>query len=356
MNSIRTGITLAGLALILGVVPPLGAQSYYNPISGRPNYPTPVPAAPVAPWGYGYPYWTPGSYWSGKADAIRATGDLQLQAEEGRVMREKWKQEKYETRKTAIDYINYENANLPTFTDNQIRVQQTKVRAALNNPPTHEITSGRALNTLLPYLSSLMVSGAHGPNMKLDRYLLTSVNVTTGNSGNIGPLKNGGKIDDWPTGLRGPLQETLDGLLVEACQQAIKGRVDSAMRKKLNQTTDQLEETLRKRFHKDEIDSREYLDGKHLIDDLREAYRVLSLPNAKDFLNGTYAAEGDSVEELLYKMNAKGLSFAPAMPGQDGPYIALHRAFVAYAQTGGDTGFRVRLGVSAQQQSKSSSK
>ncbi|HWY88307.1 MAG TPA: hypothetical protein VNX28_16465, partial [Gemmataceae bacterium] len=54
-------------------------------------------------------------------------------------------------------------------------------------------------------------------------------------------------------------------------------------------------------------------------------------PSAAKLLNGTYAATGRTVPELVYNMTGKGLLFAPATPGNDAPYYALQSALVSYA-------------------------
>ena len=50
----------------------------------------------------------------------------------------------------------------------------------------------------------------------------------------------------------------------------------------------------------------------------------------QNYFNQKWVAKGKTVAELIQNMTAAGLRFAPATPGDEGAYRALHFALVAY--------------------------
>src|SRR5258708_25435465 len=85
---------LLAAVLALAVAGPATAQ--YPP---NPYYPPP---------GYGY---GPGSQLAGAAQVIQAQGQLGLDQEQQRIMRQKVDQEKLNTKTMTLDEAHYENAN-----------------------------------------------------------------------------------------------------------------------------------------------------------------------------------------------------------------------------------------------------
>src|SRR5436190_23204136 len=67
------------------------------------------------------------------------------------------------------------------------------------------------------------------------------------------------------------------------------------------------------------------------MESLNGAMKTLGSTGAARLLNGTYAATGRTVPELVYNMISKGLKFAPATPGEEAPYYALQSALVSFA-------------------------
>jgi hypothetical protein len=318
------------------VYPPAGPGApggYYPPGAGYPGY---------YPPGYGY-YPQPGGYWYGSAAVIDAYSNLGVSQEQARILREQSNQAKLDTQKKAIDVAAYERANKYWYTDQQVDIQAKKIQFALNNPPTNEITSGRSLNTLLPYLDQMLSSGASGPSVPVDPDVVKNLNVTSGqDNGNVGLLKDVNALQ-WPIVLVGPTQQTLDGLLRDATYAALKGPVPPATLNKLRVTTDTLEQEARKKFQKSEFDGSDYLDGTRFITRVRDAISALKQPNVSKFLSGALGPQGDTVDQVVYSMRSRGLTFAPAQPGQEFAYIALHRGFVSFVAAVGtpDSGFRV---------------
>jgi hypothetical protein len=318
------------------------AQYQYVPSGGPPGYGG--PPGGYAPPGYGYPPYG-GGYWNGSAAALDAYANFGVSTEQARILREQSNQAKLVTKKQTIDTMAYERANKYWYTDEKIDIQAKKIQYALNNPPSQEITSGRMLNTLLPYLDQIATSPNPGPSIPVDHSVIKALNVTAGaDLGNVGMLKDVGSLE-WPTSLEGETQKSLDSMLQQAVSDAMSGTVKPAAISKLNKATDKLEQEVKGKLHKSEIDGGEYLEGTRFIARIRESITALKQPTAAKFLTGDFGPRGDTVDEIVLSMSSKGLTFAPSQPGQEFAYIALHRAFTTYAVAAGvpDTGFRVMV-------------
>jgi hypothetical protein len=316
--SIRRSLGLIGLFVLVGS---LGAQY-------------PPPPNPYYPVGYGSGF-GPGNTLNGQANVIDATGKLFIDQEQARITREQANQAKIDTKRKTFDEMMYEKANTPTFTEDQEKVDMMIVRRIINKPLEAEVTSGYAQNILLPYLDKLLRVGIQGPTIPLDQAMLSQINVTSGsanagNIGNIGLLKNGGKLD-WPLGLRGPTQKKLDPLFPKLVASAAKGDLDADLYFKVNKGVTALQDELTQKFRKEQIDGGLYLEGKRFMESLDSSMKMLRSPTASKFLTGAYRAEGRTVPELVYNMTSKGLRFAPATPGDNAPYFGLQSALVGFA-------------------------
>jgi hypothetical protein len=225
------------------------------------------------------------------------------------------------------------------------------LRRMMYNPVDAEIKRGDTLNLMLPYLNQLAAQGIMGPPVPFDPHLLYDVNVTVGAAstgtveGNIGLLKNPKNLQ-WPLPLQGPAQEKLDELLPTAVTQTAQGKLNPKLYREVTTTMETLKEDLRKQFHKEEIDGGTYLTGKRFLDSLEESVKTLSQPGTAKLLDGSLTATGRNVPELVQNMTSKGLVFAPATPGHEASYYALHNAMVAYAGAApGDSAIRVQGNV-----------
>jgi hypothetical protein len=342
----------------LGLACFLAVQAAIMTASVHAQYPPPAyPAYPGYPGYYpppGYGGFGPGNTLNGAANVISASGQLFINQEQARVEREKANQAKILTKRQTFDEMMYEKANTPTFTENQEKTEMMIVRRVMNNPLPAEVTSGQSQNILLPYLDKLLRVGVQGPPISLDPTMLKSINVTTGKGGaNIGILRDGGKLD-WPFALRGATQKKLTPLFPKLVSSAMAGDVDFDLYTQASKGVSQLQGELKQRFFKDEIDASSYLEGKHFLDSLESSMKMIRSPSAAKFLNGTYAATGRTVPELVYNMTAKGLRFAPATPGNDAPYYALQSALVSFAAGAeSNNGFRATFDPLVQAPKKS---
>jgi hypothetical protein len=284
-----------------------------------------------------------GGYMYGKAEVMNSYGNLMQQQEQARLQREQVNQAKLDTKKKTLDWLNYERANTPTYTDKQLKIKQQQLQRVMNKPAEAEVTSGKAQNIILPYLQSLADRGIAGPPVTLNQKQMQQINVTAVTSGNtsLGLLRQGEHME-WPLVLRGPTQQKLAALLPKATEAAVKGTLDFKLYKQVTSGVEQLNKELRKHLASDDIDGSVYLSGRRFLDSLEGAVKELQKPGAGKFLNGTYAARGRTVQELVENMSKEGLKFGPAIPGGEQAYFSLHRAMVSYA-AGAENGpgFRV---------------
>src|SRR5262245_66000341 len=94
-----------------------------------------VPGSSHAQWPYPYPPYYPGwgyGPWSGRADAIAATGQLMINQEQARTERENTKQARLQTQKMAFDQALYEKDIARRYVEDQIIVQETVITQMLS--------------------------------------------------------------------------------------------------------------------------------------------------------------------------------------------------------------------------------
>lgn len=344
----RTMLRAVSVVLALGSL----AWGQQNPYLVNPYFPS---TGGGWGWGSGGPAFGPGGRGYGAGQAMQgaasmttAQGNVMLQAEQARIQREQAEQAKLDTKKQAFDLKMYEKANTPTFTQEQLKIKDSQLQRIMTMATPYEISQGQAQNIILPYLNTMMSQGTMGPPIPLSPDLLAQINVTSGtNPADIGPLKNGGKVD-WPIVLRGPVTKELDNLLPQAVSGAVTGTLDFKLYRQVTNDVKKLTDGLTQMFRKEEIDGGEYLTGKRFLDSLTSAVNMLQQPDAGRFLSGSYAARGNNVPELVVSMSSQGLKFAPGGPGSSAAYQALYNSMVAYANaTQASSGFQMRLGPQA---------
>jgi hypothetical protein len=332
-----------GLAILIVLMAGQAADAQYaiRPYPGpfpRPWYPPgPYPYPP-----YPYPDWQADNYWDGGAAVMNAYANYQLQSQQADLIREKVAAEKIANEKRLADMTRYEQSQAPTQAELQARWREQELRDALDQPTSLDISSGRALNTLLPYLASLRTEGKGGTNVKLDPEVVAGLNVATPQGRTLGPILLATRADQWPQVLRGPRQNSLVALLQKAVKQVAAKQLDTGLVDLLRKETATFREDLGTRFQDDKMSVTEFYWAKQFLEGLQQSYDTLLAPEALALLGVTAAAE--TVDDLVQYMTARGLRFAAALPGHEAAYIALHSAFVQYAH--GDvnaSGFRLRL-------------
>jgi hypothetical protein len=286
---------------------------------------------------YGMPYsssYDPygGNVLRGVADIVGAQGRFAVNIQQTNVTKQQAHQAEIDTRRKIFAEWQYERANTPSLED--LREQDRKMarRRALNDPPATEIWSGLALNTLLDHLTKVQGAGVRGPSVAIDEDTLKRVNVTSGSGGNVGLLKNDGYLN-WPLPLKGEEfnaeRGAIDKDLPKLVQQAsTNGRVDAgtlmATKKNLKALHDKLAKSV------GEIGTSQYIESKRYLNLLNDAMRALGNEDAANYFNQKFAAKGKSAAELVKHMSDKGLRFAPATPGDEAAYRAVHQALAIY--------------------------
>ncbi len=176
--------------------------------------------------------------------------------------------------------------------------------------------------------------------MPLSAATLKMINVRVGGAGpTAGTLADPGHLS-WPLVLRGPAQQALDGLIAEALRQARAAALDPGTYADVTGRVGALRDDLRSRLLAGQISTDSYRAGEDFLEGLASSLTVLERPDAAKFFDGTYAARGGDVRQLVENMTAGGLQFAPASPGSEAAYFALHGALVSYVRAAESAGFR----------------
>jgi hypothetical protein len=206
------------------------------------------------------------------------------------------------------------------------------------DPSDSEILSGKALNGLLDNLRRFSADGdGEGrPDALLELYVdgLKHVNVTRG-TGSMALLKNGGRLN-WPAALLGPaFQEPRERLTARAPEAVRdlgnKGQVDPATIRQLADDVNQLRQLLRQNLGALAIVP--YIEAKAFLQSFDDALVALQQPDAARHFDGHYALKAQTVLGLVKHMAEKGLRFAPALPGDEAAYRALHQVMTTYSKT-----------------------
>lgn len=284
--------------------------------------------------GFGYPayYGRYGGALMGASQVMQAANQGTLTNEQARSDRQKYYQEKLKTKRMTFDEMQYEKANTPSYTEEQEKLNSKKLRRMMGQPNPYELTRGDTLNAMLDPLRTLSAAGGQGPPQPLNPTILRQINVTPVSGAGVGVLRNGGKLY-WPLACRGTTQKKLDTLIPAAVSATANNALQPEQYTAITSGISTLREELRKKFQTDVIDSPSYLAGKHYLEDLERSVRTLQRPDAAKFFDGTYAAKGQNVPELVAYMTEQGLKFAPASPGGEAAYRSLHSSFTGYVRT-----------------------
>jgi hypothetical protein len=285
--------------------------------------------------GYGDPN---ASFLSGYADLIRARGDYQVSQEQADLMTQQADAEKDYNRRRVLDQWLNNREHLPAveegFDPEEGREwgQRQWLRRMQHDPPATEIYSAEALNVLLADLQRLRGTDVLGPPVPLSPDLLEQINVAPpDSSGNIGLLRNQGRLT-WPPALEtsgfSEEREQIDSLTRAAARQAADGRVDAGTVKGLRTALDQVRRKLG--YQVTELPWAQYLQGQAFLDSFKQALRALDQPNAPNYFNGKWSAQGATVGGLVAYLTDQGLVFVPSVPGQEAAYAALYQALVRY--------------------------
>lgn len=275
-------------------------------------------------------------YLKGTAAVIDAQGRYLQTVEQAYLAKEDVKRARLANRRAALEEWLWERENLPTLEQERARDAQQQLLRAQNDPPVTELWSGQSLNVLLNSAAALPPQG-QGPNIPLDEELLSKINLNTGKGGvNFGLLKNDGNLT-WPTALLDlkpaaeaqELRDQLQRRTKEAVEQAKNGALDPNTMRELEKSSERLQKLLLAQVG--DLAFADYSEGKRYLGQFNDGLRALREPNAKEFANGKFKLQAGTVAELIEHMNKHGLKFAPAAPGDEAAYSALHRALADYS-------------------------
>ncbi|HEV3118552.1 MAG TPA: hypothetical protein VGY58_15990 [Gemmataceae bacterium] len=283
--------------------------------------------------GYGGYYETEtGGFLRGTADIVNSQGKWLVSLQQASLLKEQVRQAALETRRKQLDQYVSERQQTPTFAQARESSSNQQLLRSLNNPPESEVLSGQALNDILDDLAKTDEPAARGPAATLDENLLRHINLASGRStASAALLKNDGRLT-WPSALldEGSKEDRLliNSLAPAARGQAVSGTVESGTLRELTAASQRLRQKLSASAK--DLTATQYIDASRFMGQLDDAIRVLSRPDAGDYITSKSTAEGKNVAELVLNMSAKGLRFAPATPGDETAYLALHRALVIY--------------------------
>jgi len=299
------------------------ASSTYSP------YDTPQSAYnPYTP----YPSYTDqGAGLKGQADVMRAYSSVVMANEQARITREQANQAKLETRKKQFDLDMYIKANTPSYNDEQAKLAMNTLKRIQTNSNPAEITSGKALNYLLDDVRKHGIAKSSIEPIMLDDAIVQRLNVT-GSFGNVGLLRNEGKVN-WPIALQEMLtpeqQKELDQYTQTLYKNAVAGKVNGPMLKEVATQMENVRGTLLKKVN--DIPTGQYLEAKRFITDFNDALTGIErgdLPVQLEFQK--FFRGPKTAQDLAAYMVRNGLKFAPASPGDESAYQSVYAAMVSY--------------------------
>lgn len=288
-------------------------------------------------YGYGgyYPTYTEnpyGAYLRGGAEVINAQGRYLTSVQEANLLREQVKAAQIANRRSAFDHYLYERENAPT--PQQLRAEERARRTdrARSNPPATEIYSATSLNDLLADLRQTPLAGV--PDAPVNADAVRQVNVTSARNGaNIGLFRQGGRLA-WPALFDGPAFKTArDRLTVLAegtTEQVRRGaKADGATLKQMDDDLEALHQKLSEAVA--DVPADRHIEARRFLNQVGDAVKALQQPDAAGYFDGRYEFRGKSAAELVKFMTERGLWFAPATPGAEPAYAAVHQALAAYS-------------------------
>jgi hypothetical protein len=275
-----------------------------------------------------------GGYLNGAANVTTANAQYQQTIQQAKITRQQAVQESLRTRRATIEERQYEQSLQPDAEKVRQDLIARSIERSMNNPPLAEIWSGKALNAILTAVKTARTRGVtSGPMIPLTPDVVQHINVTGGTTfAGIGIFKEGGKLT-WPFALKQPLYKDerakIDMLVTVAVQQAPSGEVSVEVLNQLKTAVDQLADTVDGAAVQDMTPTDVVLSTR-FVRDLRQGMKVLQSNDVAKYFSPKGTAQGRTVDELLGHMIDNGLTFAPAVSGDQQYYTVLHYNMVTY--------------------------
>jgi hypothetical protein len=327
-----------------------GGYSPYAAYSGGAAYNPYVGGGAYSPGGgYGGSAYTPAGYDSGAAynpytsydpyglygtaAIMNAQGQMMLNQERARVLREEAIQARLGTRKKALETKLWIDANTPTFTDEQAKIARTVLKRIQTNASPNEIASGAALNVLLTDLAKHPGVKTELGALPLDEDVLRHLNVSRSGVGNLGLLRNEGRFT-LPKALRELVKPNelneMEAQAQNVVSQGANGKVDVNALSDLKANVAKLRKELTDRIN-DIQPMSQYIEGKRFLNNFDDALLALEKGDAVAYFNFQKAAAGfKNIQDLAKYMIERGMRFAPSVDGDDSAYTAMHTALATY--------------------------
>jgi hypothetical protein len=315
------------------VIPPSQTQVVVQPSA---------PQGGFAPPSYTPPYYTNTTpaqgYLNGAASVIQAQGGFAKDIQQSNIMKEQVKQAKLDTQRQMIQEWQWERSLQPTLNQVQEKQWMEGVQFARGNPPGARIWSGEVLNILLKDIQMAeSATGVRGPMIPLDSEILSRINVTTGtqtssNKGSLGMFRDGAKFD-WPLAMTEDHFDKGRAEVEQFTTTAVKqlmtaGKAEPKTLRGLNQSLTRLRADLKTQVA--EMPAGDYTRSVRYINELMDAAKQMQNPNAGNYFNGQWRAQGNTIGELVSNMTNKGVSFAPVTPGNEPSYNSLYQSLRTY--------------------------
>ncbi len=268
----------------------------------------------------------------GTAAIMNAQGQLMLNQERARMLREQAIQSRLETRKKALETDLWIKANTPTFTEEQAKIARTVLKRIQTNASPNEIASGSALNVLLNDLAKHPGVKTELGSLPVDEDALRHLNITRSGVGNLGLLRNEGRFT-LPKALRDLVKpneiKEMETNAQAVVSQGANGKVDENLLSDLKANVSKLRKELADRIN--DMPTSQYFEGKRFLNNFDDALLALEKGDAVAYFNFQKAAAGfKNVQELAKYMIERGLRFAPSVDGDDAAYTAMHTALATY--------------------------
>jgi hypothetical protein len=343
----QTNTTAPGFAYPQITYPP--AQNYTSNNSGAPGWGGPwgVPATGRGSrvgnaWaGYGQAM---GETLNGSANVIAADGQWRIADQQAKLVGQEVKSAKIDNQRKALDEWLYERDATPTLQDERERDQWEQLRRSRNNPPITEIWSAKALNDLLDSVRKSYSPVQPGPMVPIPPNTLNRINFTSGTTyRGTGLLKNGGALE-WPGSLMDSTFEKMrvstDEMIKKAVGQASSNsQIEAGLVRKIERSIDEMTDQVNSLARADNITPTDSIEARRYLRNLRESCGVLRQPEVGRQFAPPVNPQTGTVPDLIGQMNAGGMKFAPAGPGEENAYNAMYQALGLYernlAQTAG---------------------
>jgi len=207
------------------------------------------------------------------------------------------------------------------------------LQRSLHHPPPTEIWSGDALNAVLRDLQRAEAAGICGPDVPMHADILRHIDVTTGVTyAGAGTLKSLLRFN-WPIALQrsayAEQRQEVEERLGDAVSLVRSGdRVEAAILDRLDSLLKGMEEKVNR--DAPALPPSEFIGARRYLEELKKSLKVLQDPNAVNYFNTKWQAQGGTIAELVHNMTEQGLRFAAAPSGSESAYTALHSKLVAY--------------------------